>query len=49
MNLIKLQYQENIVKIAVDHLQKEDKIEQNKNISAAKKVEKEIETTFKIE
>ncbi|MBR4632073.1 MAG: recombinase family protein [Elusimicrobia bacterium] len=33
----------NIVKIAVDHLQKEDKQEQNKNISAAKKVEKEID------
>lgn len=31
------------MKIAVDHLQKEDKQEQNKNISAAKKVEKEID------
>ena len=41
--LDKITIPENIVKIAVDHLQKEDKIEQNKNISAAKKVEKEID------
>ena len=41
--IIQPDLKKDIVKIAVDHLQKEDKQEQNQNISAAKKVEQGID------